>query len=489
MSAGTKNLFLIFFVIFSAYPASPILKTKGVVSACEDTTNKAIETKQPRTQQIVTENVDLTEHKIQDMDSQKQVGGDLSKILTTSTEDVTQVKHSALDSKPLETVKKVARKKAAKKLHVYTDASGSYGAGGYCGQKWFCFKWPEEIKCNQKLGMAWKELFPITVAARMFGPDWSHHHINFHTDNQEVVLAWKGLGKRKCRTDEAKLIKELKLAAKKYQFDITISLIDGKDNTTADAISRGKDLPPEFDKKPIDIPLEIIQDLLPFQINNSSTENKKKSPDPAINRENSEKSSIARIGPIDAEVLISQDCHSAKQIDAISELTTQKEVTRTLNVYTDASGKYGAGGYCGTDWFCVEWPENMKCTRKFELAWKQVFPIALAARLLGPGWLHHHIIFHTHDPKIMKAWHKKRTYKPPEAAKLMEELKLAAAQHQFQVTISTISGPDNKTADAISRGKDLPKELNKTPIKIPKKIIKDLLLTAASGKAKKKIVV
>ena len=131
----------------------------------------------------------------------------------------------------------------------------------------------------------------------------------------------------------------------------------------------------------------------------------------------------------------------------------------------------------------------MKNSKKSKMAWKELFPIALAARLLGPAWSDYHVIFHTHNAKIMKAWQGKGTYKPPTAAKLMEELKLAAAQHQFHVTISTISGPDNKTADAISRGKDLPKELNEKPVKIPKEIIEDLLLTAAPGKVTKKIVV
>ena len=164
----------------------------------------------------------------------------------------------------------MTRKKVSKKLNVYTDASG-YGAGGYCDQKWFCFKWPEEIKYNHnKLGMPWMELFPITLAARMFGPEWSHRQIEFHTDNTEVVAMWEG--KRTCKPHEAKLMEEFKLVVKRHQLDVTISHIRGVYNKTADAISRGKDLPNELDKKPLDIPLNVIQGLLPFQ---NRTENKR----------------------------------------------------------------------------------------------------------------------------------------------------------------------------------------------------------------------
>ena len=57
----TKNLLLNFFVIFSPYPGSPTtIKTKGVVSACKDNTNKGINTKEPGTQPtgLITKSMD-----------------------------------------------------------------------------------------------------------------------------------------------------------------------------------------------------------------------------------------------------------------------------------------------------------------------------------------------------------------------------------------------------------------------------------------------
>ena len=37
------------------------------------------------------------------------------------------------------------------------------------------------------LSIAYKELFPVVLAAHVWGPGWSHKHIMFQVDNEAVV--------------------------------------------------------------------------------------------------------------------------------------------------------------------------------------------------------------------------------------------------------------------------------------------------------------
>lgn len=64
---------------------------------------------------------------------------------------------------------------------VGLDASGVIGYGAFMAKEWFNGRWsPLQLP----LSIAYKELFPVVLAAHVWGP---HRHILFHVDNETVV--------------------------------------------------------------------------------------------------------------------------------------------------------------------------------------------------------------------------------------------------------------------------------------------------------------
>ena len=79
---------------------------------------------------------------------------------------------------------------AAPDFQLFTNATGALGYGVYFQGHWFCGAWTEE----QKLGgtdnnhIAYQELFPITLAALIWGDQWSRKRLLFNCDNMTTVL-------------------------------------------------------------------------------------------------------------------------------------------------------------------------------------------------------------------------------------------------------------------------------------------------------------
>jgi hypothetical protein len=64
-------------------------------------------------------------------------------------------------------------------MHLYTDASSTKGFGGFYQGKWFYDTWPKELPdiSDKTLSMTFLELYPIVVAAVLWGKDWSGKRI------------------------------------------------------------------------------------------------------------------------------------------------------------------------------------------------------------------------------------------------------------------------------------------------------------------------
>jgi hypothetical protein len=151
-------------------------------------------------------------------------------------------------------------------LDLFTDAASSVGAGGfYCG-KWFFVAWPQQIKDNKQIHITWMELFPIVVAARLWGHLWSGRRIMFHSDNKAVVDIWyKGSSKSPLVMS---LVRQLFFTAARFNFHVAISHVPGHINVIADLISRNLQVAfhrkvPSADQDPTQVPSQIIQDLFP----------------------------------------------------------------------------------------------------------------------------------------------------------------------------------------------------------------------------------
>jgi hypothetical protein len=74
-------------------------------------------------------------------------------------------------------------------MELFTDAASNFGFGGYFQRKWFSSEWPLELASSleSNLSMAFRELYPIVVAAYLWGHLWCRKRIMFHCDNEAVV--------------------------------------------------------------------------------------------------------------------------------------------------------------------------------------------------------------------------------------------------------------------------------------------------------------
>ena len=69
-------------------------------------------------------------------------------------------------------------------VEVSSDAAGSLVYGAYLKGQWFAGSWAAS---QQLQSIAYKELFPIVLAAHVWGHSWVKKHVLFRSDNDPVV--------------------------------------------------------------------------------------------------------------------------------------------------------------------------------------------------------------------------------------------------------------------------------------------------------------
>ena len=69
---------------------------------------------------------------------------------------------------------------------VVVDASGTKGCGAYTRKALECFRLPWPASCSGTY-IAAKELFPLVMAAAVWGKSWRRTLVQFWSDNQAVV--------------------------------------------------------------------------------------------------------------------------------------------------------------------------------------------------------------------------------------------------------------------------------------------------------------
>ena len=121
---------------------------------------------------------------------------------------------------------------SSEKLQLETDASDMAGAGFY-NKHWFVKNWSPEERSND---IAWRELYSITLACRIWGKDFHSKRILILCDNESIVMSVnKGYSKNK---NIMKLIRALYTTAVLFNFDCRLYYISSIDNELADALSR-----------------------------------------------------------------------------------------------------------------------------------------------------------------------------------------------------------------------------------------------------------
>ncbi len=129
-------------------------------------------------------------------------------------------------------------------IHVLTDASTGIGMGGWNHNgNWFRYRWTDHPRkslfANPKFpDIYWKEMCAIATSCMIWSKNWNGKSVTFWCDNDACVHS---LAKRKCdfnRNDVMDLIRIIANLANKHNFQPYFIHIRGKDNLTADALSR-----------------------------------------------------------------------------------------------------------------------------------------------------------------------------------------------------------------------------------------------------------
>ena len=126
----------------------------------------------------------------------------------------------------------------------FSDASDSWGCGGYWGLHWFQFKWPDHL-CA--LPITTKELIPVVVAAAIFAHKWKGHSVQFSVDNLAVVHILNSTYSKDSHLMH--LVRILVFLAAHFDFWFVAKHVEGKANSLADDLSRDN-LPNFFSQMP-----------------------------------------------------------------------------------------------------------------------------------------------------------------------------------------------------------------------------------------------
>ncbi|XP_027136074.1 uncharacterized protein LOC113746034 [Larimichthys crocea] len=141
-------------------------------------------------------------------------------------------------------------------IQLFTDAAPSAGFGGFYSGKWFAAAWPHEFPPLPHSSTI-HEIYPVIVAAILWGHEWSKKTIAIYSDNSAAVdIINKG---RSHSLDIMQFIRRLTLVSAQHQFIIRASHIPGHKNAIADSLScfslqKFKLLAPDSDPLPTPIP-------------------------------------------------------------------------------------------------------------------------------------------------------------------------------------------------------------------------------------------
>ena len=112
--------------------------------------------------------------------------------------------------------------------------------------------------------MAYKELFPIVVAAHLWGSQWSMRRVEFLCDDESVVAVLSSGTSRDANLMD--LLRYLALLAVHHSFSFKASSVRGKANLVADSLScfqlqRFRHLAPHAAETPTPIPPALLTAL------------------------------------------------------------------------------------------------------------------------------------------------------------------------------------------------------------------------------------
>ena len=121
-----------------------------------------------------------------------------------------------------------------------------------------------------------------------------------------------------------------------------------------------------------------------------------------------------------------------------------------LDLYTDASGRFGCGAYFQGQWFHHQWQSHQELSKHISIQWQELFAIVAASLIWGHQWTRRKIRFFCDNLPIVQAWQGKASSQP-RIMSLLRLLFFTAAKGNFTITLKHIPAVKNSIADAISR--------------------------------------
>jgi len=146
-------------------------------------------------------------------------------------------------------------------IALSSDAAGSLGYGAFLRGLWFTGSWSPS---QAQQSIAYKELFPVVVAAHIWGDMWCRRHVLFHSDNDAVVHVLNSrTSKIPCIMH---LLLHLLLSAARHSFSFSSQHVPGVNNQVADALShfhwqRFWQLAPDAQRFPTPVPPKLLEEL------------------------------------------------------------------------------------------------------------------------------------------------------------------------------------------------------------------------------------
>ena len=126
--------------------------------------------------------------------------------------------------------------------------------------------------------------------------------------------------------------------------------------------------------------------------------------------------------------------------------------TADLELYTDAAGSIGFGGYLQGKWFQGRWPPHMRLNREqgISIEWQELFPIVVACSIWHPFLAGKRLQFWCDNESVVSIINSGHS-KVPRIMELVRKLVLLSMQHNFLVRARHVPGVSNEVADALSR--------------------------------------
>ena len=164
--------------------------------------------------------------------------------------------------------------------------------------------------------------------------------------------------------------------------------------------------------------------------------------------------------------------------NGVEMLTVINRVRPVVVVTSDASGSWGCGAMCGSQWFQLPW-ERLGNTARYGITAKELLPIVVAAAIWGREWRSQTVLARC-DNMAVVAIVNSGSCREREAMHLRRCLAFLEAKGAFHIYAEHIKGVNNGIADALSRNqltraKLLFPQADEAPTSIPEAVLEALV--------------